>query len=87
MSWMGQPPFHCQSQLSIRDYMSNEGTQYMEDSIDQTQHRVACWINEESRDKVDLDFMCLGELLDFPIMAGSLGTHVPGLLGQQPSPL
>lgn len=36
------------------NYTSSEGTEYMEDSIDATQPRVACWINEEGRNEMDL---------------------------------
>ncbi len=51
----------------------------MEDSVDTTQHRITCWINEEGRNEVDLEFKCLGELLDslFSMTADILGTHVP----------
>jgi hypothetical protein len=40
------------------DHISNEGTHYVEYSIDAVQHRITCRINEEGRDEMDLEFMC-----------------------------
>jgi hypothetical protein len=67
-----------------------KGTHYIEASINTIQHRIACWIDEEGGDEMDLDFMCPGKLLDFLIIrssAGSPGTHVPVLSGREPIPL
>ena len=36
----------------------------MEDSISIAQLRITCRIDEEGRDEVDLEFMCLGGLPD-----------------------
>jgi hypothetical protein len=49
------------------DYTSIfEGTHYIEDSIEKSQPRITCWIDEEGGDEVDLEFMSLGEFPDPP---------------------
>jgi hypothetical protein len=60
----------------------------MEDSIYTTQPRIACWIDEEGRNEVDLDFMCLGGLPDslFSMAVGLLGKRVPVLPGPRSIP-
>jgi hypothetical protein len=72
--WRGQPPFHCQGHIVIRNgYISDYGADHMKQSIDTGQQRIACWINKEGRDEMNLAPISLPRVAIRP--GEKCGTH------------